>query len=374
MTHVHDIRGSAPARSSLRPIFVGSLIGLVFIILGMAIPSPYVIEKPGIVVNTLGEIVIDGKEQPVIQFDGDGPQSDATLNLLTVAIVGSPDDRLGWLEIVPAVVNPRQDVVPISQVYPQGQTSAEREAANQAMMQNSQMTATAAALNTLDISYESEVRVEDIVADSPADGVFRVGDVITRADQAPVTGMGMVRQAVVESAAGSTVEFTVLRAGEEIEVGVQPEPNPVGLSPYIGVVMGADFSFTQDITFDVDRIGGPSAGMVFSLAIVQELGNRDLTGPAVVSGTGTIDDAGTVGAIGGLTQKLWAAHEAETDVFLMPLANCRDLPDRLPGDMHIVPVATLDEAVAALDAYREDTLDVDPERCRTELAQVAPVS
>ena len=369
----HNTTRRTSQPSSLKPVFVGALLGLVLMVLGLVIPSPYVIEKPGIVVNTLGDIVIDGEEQPVIQFDGAAPKSGATLNLLTVAIVGSPDDRLGWLEVIPALINPRQELVPLSQMFPEGQTSEERDTANQAMMQHSHLTATAAALNTLDVAFETEVTVEDVVEDSPANGQFVPGDIITRVDGASVTGMGMVREAVLRAGEGQNMTFSVLRDGDEHDLSVRPALHPLSSAPYIGVVMASDYSFPHEITFDVDRIGGPSAGMMFSLAIVEELGGGELVGDTIVSGTGTVDDSGAVGAIGGLTQKIWAADDVDSEVFLMPVGNCGSLPDRLPDDMAIVPVATLDEAVAALEAHSRGELKTDTQRCQTELAQVAPV-
>lgn len=363
-----------PARpSSLKPMFVGALIALTIILFGIAIPSPYVISKPGPVVNTLGEITVNGVAQPVIRFDGEPVSVQGELNLLTVSRVGSPDDRLGWLELLPSLFNPSHELVPIEQVFRPGETSTEREQANQTMMENSQMTATAAALAVLGETYDVEVRVENIVDGSPAEGVLRVGDRIVEMNEESVTGMGMVRRHVLESDTGASVDLVVEREGVLVPLEVTPEWNEATRSHMVGIVMSAEYAFDRDIEFDVDRIGGSSAGMVFSLAIIAELGESDLLGDSVVSGTGTVDDAGAVGAIGGLPQKLWAASSAGTDLFLMPVSNCADLPERRPADMEIVPVSTLAEAVQAIQNYNSGIENLGVQRCATELAQVAPV-
>lgn len=360
-------------RTSLTPVFVGSIIALVLILLGVMVPSPYIIEKPGPVVNTLGEITVGGQTQPIVLFDGKPAESDAVLNLLTVSIVGSPDDRLGWLEVIPALFDPRQELVPIERFFSPGETAEDRDEANQAMMQSSQMSATAAAFSTLGVPFEATVTVENIVDDSPASGVFKPGDVITHVNDTRVTGMSMVRDAVVDVAPGGEIDFTIERDGHPLGVQVAPAWNPATHTNYVGIVMGADYTFTHDISFDVDRIGGPSAGMIFALAMIEELGSEDLVGSVIVSGTGTVDDAGNVGAIGGLTQKIWAADAADSDVFLMPVANCQNLPERRPADMPIVPVATVHEAVTAIRNARDGKENVGIERCQTELAQVSRV-
>src|SRR5690606_330511 len=204
---MHRPAMESPRPSRLKPMFVGSLIALIIILLGIAIPSPYVISKPGPVVNTLGEITIGGTAQPVIRFDGEPATVEGELNLLTVSRVGSPDDRLGWLEILPSVFNPSHELVPIEQVFRPGETSTEREQVNQTMMENSQMTATAAALAALGEPYEVAVRVENVVEGSPAEGILEVGDRLVEVGEETVTGMGMVKQQILKSRTGVPVRL-----------------------------------------------------------------------------------------------------------------------------------------------------------------------
>lgn len=360
-------------RTRLSPLAVGVLVALLLIIVGTLIPSPYVIEKPGPVVNTLGEIMVQEKSQPIITVDGVAAESDGRLNLLTVSIVGNPEDRLGWLELVPALLDYRQKIVPLSDVYGVNETAEDREQENKAMMQSSQQVAVAAAMRELGEPVPTTVTVGHIVEGSAAEGVLEVGDQLLTAGGHEVTGTAMVREQVTSQPRGGALEFTVLRDGREMTLETKPQwEESLGFG-VLGVVMAADYAVDRDIAFDVDRIGGPSAGMVFSLAIIEALSDEPFLGDAVVSGTGTIDDGGNVGAIGGLPQKMWAAAEAGTELFIMPLGNCADLPKRVPDSMEIAAVETLDEAATAIHNLRNGVPNDGVSRCLAEGAQAAPV-
>lgn len=108
------------------------------------------------------------------------------------------------------------------------------------------------------------------------------------------------------------------------------------------------------VTLKLADVGGPSAGLLFSLGIIDKLdGNGsggDLTGGRSIAGTGTIDDDGTVGAVGGVALKTQAAHRDGATVFLVPKAECSDAKSELPKGMRLIPVKTLDGAVDALVA------------------------
>ncbi|MFC7218510.1 S16 family serine protease [Streptomyces polyrhachis] len=99
-------------------------------------------------------------------------------------------------------------------------------------------------------------------------------------------------------------------------------------------------------------VGGPSAGLLFSLGIVDKLSREDLAGGAAIAGTGTIDDAGRVGAVGGVPLKTQAARRDGATVFLVPRAECAEAGAHLPKGLRLVPVETLDDAVRSLEALR----------------------
>ncbi|MEU8589772.1 S16 family serine protease [Streptomyces sp. NPDC048664] len=108
------------------------------------------------------------------------------------------------------------------------------------------------------------------------------------------------------------------------------------------------------VTLKLADVGGPSAGLLFTLGIIDKLhgdgSGGDLTGGRVVAGTGTIDDAGRVGAVGGVSLKTRAARRDGATVFLVPKAECADAKAELPGGLRLVPVTTLKGAVDALKA------------------------
>jgi PDZ domain-containing protein len=113
----------------------------------------------------------------------------------------------------------------------------------------------------------------------------------------------------------------------------------------------ADYPFTVEIS--LQDVGGPSAGLMFALGIVEKLTPGSLTDGAHVAGTGTIDDAGHVGAIGGITQKLIGARRAGATVFLVPPGNCAEALRNRPDGLRLVKARTLSSTVAALDRLRE---------------------
>ncbi|MCZ7414496.1 MULTISPECIES: S16 family serine protease [unclassified Streptomyces] len=107
------------------------------------------------------------------------------------------------------------------------------------------------------------------------------------------------------------------------------------------------------VTLSLEDIGGPSAGLLFALGIVDTLdGEESLTGGATVAGTGTIDGDGTVGPVGGVPLKTQAARRDGATAFLVPLAECADAAAEVPEGLRLIPVRTLDDALAALAALR----------------------
>lgn len=339
----------------------------ILLILGWTVPSQMVIERPGPVVDTLGEIELDGEATPVISIDGvQTHPTDGELNLLTVSINGSPENQLGWLSLLPVLFDPSQTAKPISEVFPEGVTSEDRNEQNKLMMEKSQADATASALRALGIDFTARVVVQDVVADLPADGLLQPGDEILSVAGAPITGAGGLRAALADAGVGTPVTLGILRDGQQMDVTATPEQPKGATAPILGITVSAEYEFPVDVTMHLDRIGGPSAGLMFALGIGDELTEESLTGGHIISGTGTIDDTGRVGAIGGLPQKMWGASRVGTELFLMPLGNCAQVPATVPGDMIVAPVATLDEALQAIDDLNAGRVPAGLERCPIE--------
>lgn len=345
---------------------VGVLAALV--ILAAVIPSPYAIQRPGPVVNALGEIETEAGTVAVVRIDGtDTFGTDGSLNVLSISIIGSPEKPASWLTVAGTWFDPSRRIVPMEEVFPAGLTSEQRTERNAAMMVDSQTQATAAALNELGEGFEGSVTVAAVTPGGPVHGVLHDGDEILSINGSPVRGLGGLRAAIAANEPGAAVTIRILRHGSELDVQATPALPEGYATPMLGVAVHSEFAFPFEVELELDRIGGPSAGLIFALAVYDSLTPGALAEGLTVSGTGTIDDAGAVGSIGGLEQKIWGALNAGSDLMLMPIANCVDLPDRLPDGVRVAPVATLGEAIAAIETVGAGGEPVGLERCAAVL-------
>jgi PDZ domain-containing protein len=118
----------------------------------------------------------------------------------------------------------------------------------------------------------------------------------------------------------------------------------------LGIVLGVDYKLPFTVKIDVGNVGGPSAGLMFSLGIYDKLTDGALTGGSVIAGTGTIDDKGSVGPIGGIAQKMVGAREGGATFFLAPADNCAEAAGREPSGLQVIKVSSFDDALAAVTA------------------------
>lgn len=345
-------------------VLATTAIAALAVLLASVIPSPYSIESPGPVVDTLGKVVIEGKETPVVKVSGAKTYpTDGRLNLLTVSISGSPEDPASWLSLVPALLDPSQRIAPRTDFYPEGVSDEDREVQNTVLMDASQTQAAAAAFRALGKPVGIVLGIGGVSENGPSEGLLEEGDRIVSVSGEPVADFSELRAGIVAAGAGESIGLGIERDGEPMTVDVVPRIPEGADEPMIGAVITTDYDLPADVDFTLSQIGGPSAGMVFALGVYDMLTPGDLLGGLSVSGTGTITDSGEVGAIGGLEQKLWAASRAGTDLMLVPVANCADLPERIPGDLAVAPVATFDEALAAIEAAADGEQPVGMERC-----------
>lgn len=350
-----------------RGIILITVLALVSILASVT-PSPFVIERPGPVVDTLGDIEVDGETGPVIALDGVTTHpTTGELNLLTLTMVGSPEQPTSWLSLIRPLLDPTQSISHHSDVFAPNVTSEERDSFNSALMGSSQTAAAVAALGELGERVPADLRVAAIDEDGPADGVLEEGDRLVAAAGTTVTSVDHLRAIVADSGEDAPLEMTVQRDDEQLAVDVIPEIPEGGEAPMLGVALEERYDLPFTLEMSVEDIGGPSAGLIFALAITDLLTEQDLTGGLSVSGTGSITSSGEVGQIGGLMQKIWGAEGAGSDLFLFPVANCQDLPDRRPSELRMVPVSTLAEAIAAVEAVAAGEQPPGLERCDTEL-------
>ncbi|WP_068157821.1 YlbL family protein [Rhodococcus phenolicus] len=301
---------------------------------------PYVALGPGPTFDTLGEA--DGK--PVVQIDGVEP--DATSGQLRMTTVGV-NDQLTLAQALTVWVSDRYALTPRETVYPPDVSKDDVRAADQAMFTQSERSAELAALHHLDLPVS--VQVAQVGDDAPATGLLREGDRIVAVAGEPVTTAGSVQRAVGAVAPGTDLDVRVRRDGtdEDVRVTVASRPGDPD-SGYLGITTEEVPEVPFTVTFNLADIGGPSAGLMFSLAVVDKLSPGPLNGGLAVAGTGTIDSDGKVGPIGGITHKLDGAVDDGATVFLVPAGNCAEALTDVPDGLRLVEVESLDGAIDAL--------------------------
>lgn len=331
-------------------MLVGAIIVVLLAIAVMRAPVPYVVLDPGPTVDTLGTVGRFGEDEsaPVIEITGAEVSDSAGQLRLTTVGVQSEVNLLGAIQ---AWFRSDEAVVPRELVYPPGQTEEEVEQHNAEQFTQSQSSAEIAALRHLG-DYPMRVTVVDVVEGAPADGVLRAGDVIVAVDGVKVTDSSQLQQAIAGQPAGTRLTIDYLRDGEAGSTELVTAAAQDG-TPRIGVQITQEIDAPFELEIRLEDIGGPSAGLMFALGIVDKLEPDDLTGGRVIAGTGSIDEEGNVGAIGGIPQKLVGARRAGASVFLVPAANCAEALANAQPDLTLVRVETLAGAVAELEALRQ---------------------
>ena len=311
------------------------------------VPVPYVILSPGPTLNTLGRTssgpLISVSRHPTYPTRGH-------LNLVTVSFLGGPGDGFNVFTALRAWLTPHMAVVPESELFPSGQTEQQVVQQDTLQMVSSQQTAQAAALCTLGIHFTTVDTVTQTEKGMPAAGVLRAGDVITAVNGVPVNCHHDTSTLIRTHQAGAPVDLTITRNGRTQHVRVQTI-NVQGHA-VIGVLVRESFRFPFPITIKVGNIGGPSAGLMFALGIVDKLTPDSLTGGKFVAGTGEIAASGAVSPIGGIQQKMAGARAAGATWFLTPATNCADASGAVPAGMHLAKVSTLRQALSDLSAIR----------------------
>jgi PDZ domain-containing protein len=323
---------------------------------GVFIKVPYSEMSPGPTVNTLG----DSKGAPVLSITGRQTYpTTGHLNMTTVRVTGANYD-MNLLEAVYGWVAGDNIVVPHENLYPNGKTEQQSTQENAEEFSQSQESAKVAALKQLGIPVTARVIVASVVKGSPSEGKLHAGDVIRSVDGAPVTAPEDVAKLVTKHKAGEPVEFTIVPAAAAAEAekqGVEPTTTEkVTITSgkaedgraVVGIRAGTDHTFPFTIDIKLADVGGPSAGLMFALGIVDKLTPEDLTGGRFIAGTGTIDDSGRIGPIGGIQMKTIGARQAGARYFLTPADNCASAASQVPDGLTLVKVSTIDDAVKAL--------------------------
>ena len=319
-------------------IVIAALMGLVHV--------PYAVLKPGPVTNTLGN---GPGGKPLITVEGKGTYpTTGALDFTTVSVFGGPNNPVNVWQWITGHFDQVAAVVPEDLVFPKGVTSTQVDQQNAAEMADSQQEAIAVALRGLGQTVPEVVTVKDLAKGSPASGVLRAGDVIVSIDGTAVTTPDGVRTAVRAHKSGENAVFTVRRDGKEQLLTVKTADSQG--HAVVGVFLQAAFDFPIKVKINAGEVGGPSAGMMFALAVYDKLTPGALTGGATIAGTGTIDAVGNVGPIGGIRQKLAGARKGGATWFLAPAADCKEVVGHVPDGLRVVKVSTFAQARDAVEA------------------------
>lgn len=325
---------------------VGLLLLGFLLIMAAGIRLPYLATSPGPVTEVHGiiEIVDD-----VPSYDPEGE-----LFFLTIS---RPTQSLTLLELFEAWRDPAVDIVDKDLIIPVGQTSEERRLQNLELMMNSQQIAVAVALDRLGFDVEvvgTGALVAEVLEGSGGFGIVEAGDIIVAADGLEIQFVQELVNAVRAREVGDSLTLTVSRDNElqDLQIVLGESETDAGL-PIIGVSVadaGSAFDFPFEVDIEAGAVGGSSAGMMLTLAVYNRLSEDDITQGHRIAGTGTILPDGSVGRIGGMKQKTFAAIGVGAEYLLVPEDDFDIAFEAADGNIEVVAIANIDDALAFLAA------------------------
>ncbi|MBF4553060.1 YlbL family protein [Corynebacterium suicordis] len=310
---------------------------------------PYAAQGKGPTFNTLGEF--NGKQ--VVEIKGEKPdETSGNLNMTTVSV----RTNMTLAQALGRWMFSDDVLVPIEQIFPPGQSQEAVQEKNAVAFASSESNATISAMNYL--KRPTEVMVMQISDDSPASGEIHINDIVRKVDGVEITKPDQLAEEVRKHQPGDKIPITLFRQEREIEKQVELGTIPESLReksqddsvPFLGVTTVAQPAGDLTVEYNLTDVGGPSAGLMFSLAVVDKLSPGELSGGRFVAGTGTIDANGEVGPIGGIAHKIRAAADEGAEVFLVPADNCSEAKTAERPEIKLVKVDSLEDAVGDLNA------------------------
>ena len=311
-------------------------------------PIPFVFFKPGVPDNVAGKIISikDAKTYPI----------NGKLFITSILVTNPDSPVFGAETLVNWAIGPHV-VLPKESVYPPIQPAKKIERDSRNEMESSKVTATAAALRYLGYDFDEVYYVSDIRDYSDAIKKLKIGDVITEIDGKKINQIEEIRTSYANKSIGDPLLITVERRDKNGKVAsvttrvilVENLDIEEKERPAIGILVGTSARFPIDVDFNLPGVGGPSAGLIFAVGIVEKLTEEDLVRGRKIAGTGTISASGKVGGIGGIEEKMVGASRIGATIFIAPRENCPDI-EHVPNDLKVIPVSTLSEAIEALRA------------------------
>jgi PDZ domain-containing protein len=358
-TMVRDTLRLATARA--RIIAVTAPLTILLGTAAVLAPTGFAIRAPGPTEDTLGTQIVNTAPIQLVEITGASTYpTTGRLLLTTVSVSGGPIGPVMPMDVLFSWAVAPRTAIPQEVVFPAGITRAQQQEQSQAQMLTSQQTATLAALGQLGIEVPATMSITGFSDASPAADVLKPGDVIVAFNGEEPRTHAMLLEMLSLVEPGSNIELTVKRDGTEV-IETFPSTSAVNADgttrAALGVFVASDFHFPVDVAIQIDAIGGPSAGMMFALAIIDRLTPHDELQGTSIAGTGTISSNGAVGAIGGIRQKMFAAQRDGANWFLAPLSNCNEVTDNIPRGLNVVAVSTLSEALDAVTAIGSGQID-----------------
>ncbi|MFN2613432.1 MAG: PDZ domain-containing protein [Actinomycetota bacterium] len=338
---------AAPHPRSGAIITIAAVIVFGLVIAGFLVRADYSSLSPGPTTNMLDEITAKG----VRTYPSHGK-----LLLTTVSVEDGP---LSLIEIM-RIWAGRNELIPPGAIRPPCTTDQQNEAQNVADIEGSKLEAQLAAYQFLGFPAKrlKAERILGVVDGTPAKGKLKPGDVFAAVDGHPTPDQAAVVRWLRAKPSGSAVHVTVVRDGKRVSYTVRTEPSGPAMPgcepphPVIGITLGPDYRFPSSLTIDTGDVGGPSGGLVFTLAIIDKLTPGDLTQGHTIAATGQIavDDKGVahVLPIGGIREKVASVVASGCDVFVVPKEDLKDALAVAPRSLTVIGVSTLREAIAAL--------------------------
>ncbi|WP_143225165.1 YlbL family protein [Actinomyces naeslundii] len=338
-----------------RAVVAGSFILVVALIAAVfLVPVNAVIEAPGPTWNVLDNG--SSSDQDVLKVSGtETYPTEGALRMTTVSVSGCPGYPVTTADLIAAWISADKRIVDRDEVCPQDQSAEQVEETGKAQMTASQDSAVIAALVETGKAGAMHLTVTEVTEQQTSTEI-QAGDVLETitpegGQMTTLASFSQLRELMTTIPEGTRVTLGVRRGDQKASAAlttIAPQEGTTG--SLLGLSLKISVNSPVEATFGLSDVGGPSAGMMFALGVVDEITPGSLTGGKDISGTGTIDMTGQVGPIGGIQQKMAGARESGSTFFLAPASNCNEVKGHEPKDMQVFAVNTLHEAVAATEA------------------------
>ena len=338
-----------------RAVVAGSFILVVALIAAVfLVPVNAVIEAPGPTWNVLDNG--SSSDQDVLKVSGtETYPTEGALRMTTVSVSGCPGYPVTTADVIAAWFSADKRIVDRNEVCPQDQSAEQVEETGKAQMTASQDSAVIAALVETGKAGAMHLTVTEVTEQQTSTEI-QAGDVLETitpegGQTTTLASFSQLRELMTTIPEGTRVTLGVRRGEQKASAAlttIAPQEGTTG--SLLGLSLKISVDSPVEATFGLSDVGGPSAGMMFALGVVDEITPGSLTGGKDISGTGTIDMTGQVGPIGGIQQKMAGARESGSTFFLAPASNCNEVKGHEPKGMQVFAVNTLHEAVAATEA------------------------